>query len=72
MNPDNHYDKTFQDVDGNATQDWVNLQNWHFLSSGWGEGENHHDTVISALLNTFGGVFADTAEALSKLFGLFR
>ncbi|MDK6259989.1 MULTISPECIES: hypothetical protein [Corynebacterium] len=64
------YDKSYD------TDAWTNLQNWGFLSSGWetGKGDDavHHDTVISALLNTFGGVFADVAEALSKLFGLYR
>ncbi|APT89566.1 hypothetical protein CFRA_10385 [Corynebacterium frankenforstense DSM 45800] len=65
-------DNTFTGDDGKATEAWTNLQNWNFLSSGWGEGDDHQDTVISALLNTFGGVFADTAEAISKLFGLFR
>lgn len=75
MNPSD-YDDTFKGDDGNATDAWTNLQNWHFLSSGWetGEGDNveHHSTVISALLDTFGGVFAKTAEAISELFGLYR
>lgn len=72
-----NYDNSFvTEGTEDPTQDWINLQNWHFLSSGWditkGDDTTHYDTVISALLNTFGGVFADTAEAISKLFGLYR
>ncbi|AIG64698.1 hypothetical protein CATYP_09155 [Corynebacterium atypicum] len=60
-------DKTF------PGDDWERLQSWNHLSSGWDlEDGTHVDTVISALLNTLGGVFADTAEALSKLIGLFN